>query len=81
MLATAVYDSIEQAFSRQISILATANAAKSSVLYHFGSRRVSLITGAIWVYTFLSAILLQWFDVRRATTAGEQRKHFDVVSG
>ncbi|KAI4941640.1 hypothetical protein J4E91_010671 [Alternaria rosae] len=51
------------------------------LLYYFGSRRVFLVTGAIWAYTFLSAIILQWFHVGRATTAGEQPTHFDVVSG
>ena len=51
------------------------------LLYHFGSRRVFFITGVVWIYTFLSAILLQLFDVGRATTAGEQTSHVDVVSG
>ena len=70
-----------QVLSWRTGILATASTVKSSVLYHFGSRRVFLITGAIRAYTFLSAILLQWFDVRRATTAGKQRRHFDIMSG
>lgn len=51
------------------------------LLYHFGSQRIFLITGAIWAYSFLSAIALQQFHVGRATTAGEQLRHIDVVSG
>lgn len=51
------------------------------LLYHFGSQRIFLITGAIWAYCFLSAIILQLFHHGRATTIGEQSSHLDVVSG
>ena len=51
------------------------------LLYRFGSQRIFLITGAIWAYCFLSAIILQLFHHGRATTIGEQSSHLDVVSG
>jgi hypothetical protein len=61
--------------------LTLVKLAEVILLYHFGSFHIWWITGANWAYFFVCAVLMQLFQLGRASIPGKQNKCVDVVSG
>ncbi|PVI02128.1 hypothetical protein DM02DRAFT_670802 [Periconia macrospinosa] len=63
------------------TLLTLAKVVEIYLLYHYGSFRIFWITGATWAYFLLSAIILQLFNLGRASRFGNQNKCIDIVAG
>lgn len=51
------------------------------LLWYYGSTNIFWITGVAWAYFFISSVVLQLFQLGRATRSGKQDRCIDVVAG
>jgi len=63
------------------TFLTLAKVVEIFLLYHYGSRHIFWITGVTWAYFFLSAIILQFFNLGRASHFSKQNRCIDIVAG
>jgi len=63
------------------TFLTLAKVVETFLLYHYGSRRIFWVTGVTWASFFLSATILQFFNLGRASYFSKQNKCIDIVAG